>query len=245
MKPEQIPDQKPGETATKSKKPRRRNNKKVKPQEQTTENPEEQKESNPAEPKQEEAESKPEQAPVKKTRRSNRKPKTTNPPQPAAPNTNPEPTTTQPNPEPATLRPKRRQQRRIPRRVRSDKQNQAGQRYRRDGMVEEARRRTFDKLGTVDAALVRDEDIDWKKDYRYVNFTRRYSISETMKNPNETDATRHAQMTNLSSTRHHRNINRNNVRQGELPDFVQLIEDLKSDQSQLLSIRVSRRCGGE
>ena len=245
MKPEQIPDQKPGETATKSKKPRRRNNKKAKPQVQTTENPEEQKESNPAEPKQEETESKPEQTPVKKSKRSNRKPKTTNPPQPAAPNTNPEPATTQPNPEPATLRPKRRQQRRIPRRVRSDKQNQASQRYRRDGMVEEARRRTFDKLGTVDAALVRDEDIDWKKDYRYVNFTRRYSISETMKNPNETDATRHAQMTNLSSTRHHRNINRNNVRQGELPDFVQLIEDLKSDQSQLLSIRVSRRCGGE
>lgn len=236
MKPEQIPDQKPGETATKSKKPRRRNNKKAKPQEQKTENPEEQKESNPAEPKQEETESKPEQTPVKKSKRSNRKPKTTNPPQPAAPNT---------NPEPATLRPKRRQQRRIPRRVRSDKQNQASQRYRRDGMVEEARRRTFDKLGTVDAALVRDEDIDWKKDYRYVNFTRRYSISETMKNPNETDATRHAQMTRLPSTRHHRNINRNNVRQGELPDFVQLIEDLKSDQSQLLSIRVSRRCGGE
>ena len=84
-----------------------------------------------------------------------------------------------------------------------------------------------------------DEDIDWKRDFKYVNFTRRYSISETTKNPNETDATRHAQSAPVKSNIHHRNINRNNVRQGPLPDFLQLIEDLKTDQSQLLSIRVS------
>ena len=41
------------------------------------------------------------------------------------------------------------------------------------------------------------------------------------------------------TNRKHRNINRNNISRGSLPDFVQLIEDLKGDQSQLLSIRVS------
>lgn len=40
--------------------------------------------------------------------------------------------------------------------------------------------------------------------------------------------------------RKHRNINRNNVPQGILPDILQLIEDLKIDQSGLLSIRISR-----
>ena len=39
--------------------------------------------------------------------------------------------------------------------------------------------------------------------------------------------------------RKHRNINRNNGPRGALPDIVQLIEDLKLDQSQLLSIRIS------
>ena len=42
--------------------------------------------------------------------------------------------------------------------------------------------------------------------------------------------------------RKHRNINRNNVPQGILPDILQLIEDLKIDQSQLLSIRISMAC---
>ena len=74
-----------------------------------------------------------------------------------------------------------------------------------------------------------------------MNFTRRYSISETTKNPNETEATRQAQLVSRVSNKHHRNINRNNVRQGPLPDFLQLIEDLKGDQSELLSIRVSAR----
>ena len=39
--------------------------------------------------------------------------------------------------------------------------------------------------------------------------------------------------------RQHRNINRNNVLQGSLPAILQLIEDLKLDQSGLLSIRIS------
>lgn len=107
-------------------------------------------------------------------------------------------------------------------------------------LLQQAKRKAFDKLGAADAAL-NDEDIDWKKDYKYVNFTRRYSISETTKNPNETEATRQAQLVSRVSNKHHRNINRNNVRQGPLPDFLQLIEDLKGDQSELLSIRVSAR----
>ena len=83
------------------------------------------------------------------------------------------------------------------------------------------------------------KEVNWERDFNKVNFTRRYSISEQYKNPNETDATKYAAMHEYPVNRKHRNINRNNVSRGNLPDFVQLIEDLKGDQSQLLSIRVS------
>lgn len=85
-----------------------------------------------------------------------------------------------------------------------------------------------------------NKKVDWEKDYRRVNFTRRYSISEPQ-NPHETDATKYALHNEYpENNRKHRNINPNNIQQGSRPAFEQLIEDLKGDQSELLSIRVSK-----
>ena len=84
-----------------------------------------------------------------------------------------------------------------------------------------------------------DKDVDWEKDFRRVNFTRRYSVCEERPNPNATEATRNATK-ETANTRRHRNINRNNVQQGDVSAMEQLIRDLELDQSQLLSIRISR-----
>ena len=85
-----------------------------------------------------------------------------------------------------------------------------------------------------------NKTVNWEKDYRRVNFTRRYSVSDSP-NPHETDATKLAMSNEYpKNNRKHRNINRNNVQRGNRPAFEQLIEDLKGDQSELLSIRVSR-----
>lgn len=85
-----------------------------------------------------------------------------------------------------------------------------------------------------------DKDVDWEKDFRRVNFTRRYSVCDERSNPNATEATRNATK-ETANTRRHRNINRNNVQQGDMSAMEQLIQDLELDQSQLLSIRISRR----
>lgn len=85
----------------------------------------------------------------------------------------------------------------------------------------------------------RTKEVDWEKDYSRVDFTRRFSISEERANPNATAATKNATAFFRSSNRKHRNINRNNIPQGKIPEIEQLILDLALDQSQLLSIRIS------
>lgn len=88
-----------------------------------------------------------------------------------------------------------------------------------------------------------DKDVDWEKDFRRVNFTRRYSVCDERANPNATEATRNATK-ETANTRRHRNINRNNVQKGDVSAMEQLIRDLELDQSQLLSIRISGRIEG-
>ena len=85
----------------------------------------------------------------------------------------------------------------------------------------------------------RTQEVDWERDYARVDFTRRFSISEERANPNATEATKNATVFFRNSNRKHRNINRNNIPQGKLPEIEQLILDLALDQSQLLSIRIS------
>ena len=81
--------------------------------------------------------------------------------------------------------------------------------------------------------------MNWERDYARVDFTRRFSISEERTNPNATEATKNATGVFRGNNRKHRNINRNNIQQGKLPEMEQLIQDLALDQSQLLSIRIS------